>query len=316
MKKFVVITLLMLFIAAAADAQSEKSERRGKRFGNWSAPVNLGSPINTTANDLSAVILKDGLTLYFSSNRSGSEDIWVSKRRNKNANWGEPVNLGVVVNSASTDRLRSISPDGRILLFQSDRPVGSQGASDIWVTTRTRTNNDFSWGTPVNLGTVINTNKDEIAANYLFGHRRRNHKLFFSSVRSLDSGADIYMSEIPVGGSFGQPIILDELNSNFTESCLWVRDDGLEIFFSSTRAALNNNVDSFDLWVSTRRSVFDKWSPPVSLGTTINTTGFREVNPNLSADWQTMYFTSNRQPGGLGGNDIYMTTRRRLRGNE
>jgi Tol biopolymer transport system component len=325
MKKqlFLTITLMMLSIFTAAIAQSDNSKRRGTRFSNWSTPVNLGSPINSPANENSAVILKDGLTLYFTSDRNGSagEDIWVSKRRNKNSRWGKPVNLGAVVNSASTDRLRSISSDGRILLFQSNRP--GVGANDIWVTTRRRTNDDFSWGTPVNLGTVINTNANEIAANYLFSNqsgnfetRNRNQKLFFSSSRQGGIGdADIYESEIPFGGSFGQPVNILELNSQYTEACIWVRDDGLELLFSSTRAAFDNNVDSFDLWVSTRESVDDKWSPPVSLGATINVQGKRDVGPSLSADWQTMYFTSNRD-GGLGGTDIYMTTRRRLRGNE
>lgn len=307
----------MLSFGTVSNARSEKSANRGTRFGEWSAPVNLGPTINSSADDLSAVISKNGLTLYFSSNRKGSagEDIWVSKRRNKHAPWGTPVNLGTVVNSASMDRLRSISADGRILLFQSNRP-GGVGGNDIWATTRSRPNDDFSWGTPVNLGTIINTNANEIAANYLFDNRSRNRKLFFSSGRSGGIGdADIYVSEISLGGSFGQPVNLLELNSQYTESCFFVRDDGLEIIFSSTRSALNNDLNSFDLWSSNRASVYGRWSPPVKLGPTINTAGFRDVNPNLSADWQTMYFTSNR-PGGFGGNDIYLTTRRRLRGNE
>src|SRR5262245_34971534 len=98
--KTALITLLLLVFVAALNAQDKNSARRPE-FSEWSTPVNVGAPVNSTANDGSAVISKDGLTLYFSSDRSGlgGEDIFVSKRRNKNSPWQEPVNLGAVVNS-------------------------------------------------------------------------------------------------------------------------------------------------------------------------------------------------------------------------
>lgn len=313
---FVITVLLIMTFAALSNTRQNISTNRVKNFSEWSTPVKLDAPVNSNADDLSAILSGDGLSLYFTSNRKGSagEDIWVSKRQNLNANWGKPVNLGSVINSTATDRLRSISADGRVLLFQSDR-LGGAGGNDIWSSRRSNPNDDFGWETPVNLGAVINTNTNEIAANYLFGFQARNSELFFSSGRSGGIGAaDIYTSKIAFDGSFSEPINILELNSHYTESCFWVREDGLEIIFSSTRAALNNDLNSFDLWVSSRASVFDKWSPPASLGATINTENYREVNPNVSSDGQTMYFTSNRGSG-FSGNDIYMTTRRRLQTN-
>lgn len=315
MKKHLVLSLFAAFIlSSVAYGQAERRDR--VRFSDWSEPVNIGPPVNSPSNDLTAVISKNGLALYFSSDRPGSiggEDIWVARRRSPRSAWKEPVNLGSTVNSGSMDRLRSISTDGRILFFQSNRP-GGVGGNDIWAVTRRHTNDDFDWSLPVNLGTVINTTSNEIAANYLFGGRGRNDKFYFSSSRAGGLGdGDVYVSDIPAGGEFGIPANVVELNSPYNESCFWVRDDGLEIFFSSTRAALNSNLDSTDLWVSTRDSIFDTWSAPSRLS--INTAGLLDVNPNLSSDWQTMYFTSNR-PGGHGGRDIYVTTRRRLRGND
>lgn len=307
-----ILTLLVLIIVSAVNAQTEQ---RGGRFGEWSIPVNLGPPINSTANENSAVLSRDGLTIYFSSDRTGSEDIWLAKRKSISSNWEEPINLGGIVNSVSVDRLRSISSDGRILLFQSDRQTGSQGGADIWASTRNDPNNDFDWSVPVNLGTVINTAQNEIAANFLFGRHGRNSQLFFSSIRSdsINKSSDIYLSEVFSDEVFGAPVNVGELNSPYTEACFWVREDGLEIFFSSTRTALNNNLDSFDIWTSTRNSVYETWSSPVRL--TLNTPDKRDVGPYLSANWTTMYFTSNRNlSGGLGGTDIYLTTRRRLFG--
>lgn len=309
-----ILILLVLLIVSAVNAQTEQ---RGRRFGEWSMPVNLGPPINSTANENSAVLSRDGLTIYFSSDRTGSEDIWFAKRKSINFNWEEPINLGKIVNSASIDRLRSISSDGRILLFQSNRLIGSQGGTDIWASIRNDPNNDFGWSAPVNLGTVINTAQNEIAANYLFGRQGLNPQLFFSSVRpdSMKNSSDIYLSEILSDGTFGAPVNVAELNSSYTEACFWVREDGLEIFFSSSRTAMNDDLDSFDIWTSTRSGIYENWSPPVRL--TTNTPDKRDVGPYLSANWTTMYFTSNRSfSGGLGGTDIYVMTRRRLLGNQ
>jgi len=49
----------------------------------WGTAVNLGPNVNSTANDIGASILADGLTLYFSSNRSGGAggyDLWCTPR--------------------------------------------------------------------------------------------------------------------------------------------------------------------------------------------------------------------------------------------
>ena len=296
-----------------ADAQSRK--RTG--FSDWSAPVNVGAPINSEWDDNVPVLSKDEKTLYFTSNRPGTlggEDIWVSQRQNKNARWGEPVNLGPRINTAYTDRMRSLSADGRIILFQSDRP-GGNGSTDIWAIARKNTNDDFGWGQPVNLGPVINTQYNEVAAKYLFDDRRGKGNLFFSSGRPGGfGGPDIYQSEITESG-FASPANVFELNTAAIESCFWVRDDGLEIIFTSNRPNLTGDTSMYDMWSSTRSSVNETWSPPESLGPTVNSEGYIDANPMLASGDQALYFASSRpNPNGPVGNmDIYISTRTPLR---
>jgi hypothetical protein len=55
----------------------------------------------------------------------------------------------------------------------------------------------------------------------------------------------------------------------------------------------------------------DPWSTPVNLGTAINTADF-DGGPAISFDGTALYFFSNRA-GGSGGNDLYVTTRARVR---
>ena len=52
---------------------------------------------------------------------------------------------------------------------------------------------------------------------------------------------------------------------------------------------------------------FSEWSPPVSLGPTVNTASF-EVCPSVTKDGLSLYFGSPR-PGGLGNVDIYVSQR-------
>ena len=294
-------------------AQSHK--RTG--FTDWSTPVNIGPPINTQWDDNVPVLTKDDKTLFFTSNRPGGyggEDIWVATRQNKNAAWSTPVNLGSRINTAYTDRMRSITSDGRVILFQSDRP-GGNGGTDIWAIARKNPNDDFGWGQPVNLGPVINTGSNELAAKYLFEDRPQNANLFFSSGRPGGfGGSDIFESEITDSG-FAAPVNVLELNSPSFEVCFWVRDDGLEIIFTSNRPDLTGDTNLYDLWVSTRSSVYESWSSPESLGPTVNSQGYLDANPMLASGNRALYFASMRPntSGSAPNMDIYVSTRAPVR---
>lgn len=303
-KSFVLLLIMLAVCTSPAILQAQE-------FGPWSSPVNLGPSLNTKYDDLAAVISRDGQTVYFTSTRPGSagEDLWIAHRSGKKSDWGKPRNIGSTVNSEYMERLRSVSDDGLTLLFQSNRP-GGFGGNDIWATSRRSTKDDFGWEAPVNMGAVINTASNEVAANYLFGKGSFEDELVFASARPGGfGGADLYMSAVLFGGHFGQPVNIAELNSDYNDTCMWLREDGLEIIFSSTRAGLNDVPDSFDLWTSRRPNVWSAWESPVSLGT-VNSSVL-DVNPSVSADGTVLTFTSTRD-GGFGGNDIYFATRQRL----
>ncbi|MHC4677198.1 MAG: protein kinase domain-containing protein [Planctomycetota bacterium] len=124
----------------------------------WAAPVNLGPTINSSALDWSPTISKDGLLLVFSSNRPGGigkTDLWMTRRSTTDDPWSEPENLGQPVNSPDIEATPSISDDGLLLFFQSDRPGEYGGGADIWVARRKTT--DDPWSQPVNLGPVVST---------------------------------------------------------------------------------------------------------------------------------------------------------------
>lgn len=306
------LVFLFLSVTIAASVQAQKTPK----FSEWGPVEHLPPPINSEYEDQAAVLSKDENTMYFSSNRpgsiNGSKDIWVSNRKNKNSAWQTPINLGPVINSTGTELVRSLTSDGRFLLFQSDRSGGS-GQADIWVIARKHVNDDSDWSEPVNLGSTINTPSAELASNYLFANAGLTRKLFFSSNKPGGfGGPDIYESTINDQG-FESPVNVTELNTPSVETCFWIRDDGLEMIFSSNRPNLSENRTFDDLWTATRNSVFEPWSRPVDLGPNINSAGYQDVAPFVTFDGRTMLMSSKR-PGGMGPGtfDIYMATRRKV----
>lgn len=70
----------------------------------WEEPTNLGTGINSSADEEAPPISHDGLTLVFSSERAGTrdfDDLWMCTRPTTQDPWGLPVNLGPAVNSDS-----------------------------------------------------------------------------------------------------------------------------------------------------------------------------------------------------------------------
>lgn len=311
------VGIVTSFLLAIAAVSTVCPQRTGPKFSDWAPLVRLPAPINSVFDDQAAVLSKDEKTIYFSSNRpgsiGGSRDIWVATRKTRNSPWREPVHLGPIINSPGTELVRSITSDGHVLLFQSDRESGGFGQADIWAIYRKHTNDEFGWGEPVNLGDVINTPFTELASSYLFADAGRVRKLFFSSNKPGGfGGPDIYESTINDLG-FETSVNVFELNTPSIETCFWIRDDGLEIIFSSNRPNLTEDRTFDDLWVATRDSVSEPWSEAVNLGPNINSVGYRDVAPFVTFDGRTMV-TSSTRPGGMavGTFDIYITTRRRV----
>jgi hypothetical protein len=348
MKPIERITLLMALVALVQACTSDKAlvgpsastklaadaADAPPQYGPWSAPVNLGPVINTAANEQHPAISRDGLSLYISSDRPGGfggTDIWTSQRACADAQdpacaWQTPVNLGPNINSAGNDLAPAFTPDGHQLYFHSTGRGGC-GLADLFVARRHDKRDDFGWEPAENLGCVVNSSYADAGPTYFEDEGTGVTTLYFTvqnNPPTSDQGFDIYAStRIGDEGAFGPPVLVSELSSPFRDTRTAIRHDGLEIFLSSGRPGddvVGRSAGSEDLWVSTRATTSDVWSPPLNLnlvnqqlgGPTINSAAF-DGAPALSFDGTTLYFFSER-PGGFGKRDLYMTTRTRLHG--
>jgi hypothetical protein len=285
---------------------------RGQKYSDWSEPINLGPTVNSTSMDRAPAISKDELSLYFESSRPGGfggGDIYVSQRETRDSEWGPPVNLGPIINTLANESVPAFSRDGHLMFFSSGRPGGSGGV-DIWVSRREHTHDDFAWEPAENLGAGVNSLSTDAGPSYFDNDEVGVPQLYFNSNRPGGPGtSNIYVSEQAADGSFGPAVLVVELSGLGESARSSIRHDGLEIFFTSNRPG--SIADSQDLWVATRDTVFDAWSAPINLGSTLNTE-LVEVQPYISSDRETLFFASNRGAGGP--TDLYVSTRTKLSG--
>lgn len=112
------------------------SRSHGGAYG--AAELVLG--VNSSFEDGQPNVRRDGLEIFFFSNRSGTlgaADIYAATRARTSDTWSVPVNLGQNVNTAAAETRPSLSWDGTTLHFGSTRS-GGEGSTDIYVTTRIR----------------------------------------------------------------------------------------------------------------------------------------------------------------------------------
>ncbi|GAA4282342.1 TolB-like translocation protein [Gaetbulibacter aestuarii] len=97
-----------------------------KNNGSWENPK--PASFSGVFHDMEPFFSKDGLRLYFVSNRpldSNSKDtkdydIWYVQRDNLNVNWSEPINLGAPVNSDSNEFYPSLADNNNMYFTRED----------------------------------------------------------------------------------------------------------------------------------------------------------------------------------------------------
>ena len=92
--------------------------------GEYLKAENIGSVINTQNGEYGPYISPDGSYLMFEGMNYdggfGNGDMYISFKDEK-GNWTKPVNMGETVNTRRNDCFAKLTPDGKYILFTSDR---------------------------------------------------------------------------------------------------------------------------------------------------------------------------------------------------
>jgi OOP family OmpA-OmpF porin len=165
--------------------------------GNWTRPVYF--QYNTTKNEYPACLSVDGKMLILCREEKDNYDLFYSVF--ENGQWTKPVPLGGSVNSSANETGASLSKDGNLLYFSSDRSSG-YGKYDIYFS---RKSAGGKWNAPLNIGGQINTSDNEVSP-YI---HPEGQVIYFSSdgyVEQNMGGSDIFYSTLGSGTTWSKPV--------------------------------------------------------------------------------------------------------------
>lgn len=193
-----------------------------------------------------------GLNLYYTRNLSG--------RNPGTDKWSNPEHI-LEINSNFDDKMPAISPDGKTIVFSSNRP-GGYGGFDLWVSNRDKKQN--KWSSPINLGAAINSSANEIMPSYHFDgttiyfssdRKDENYKFSFysadledDSLISAEEGMDRSKKE---NKSPSKPKVRElkkmnfPFNSKFDDEGITISHDGMWVYFSSNRPGGEGQFDIY-----------------------------------------------------------------------
>lgn len=229
------------------------------------------------------------------------------------------INLGPAVNSSAWDYAPTVSADGKTLYFVSNRPGGkllpnSKEVSDDFWATKKENRLDTTFSVPFNID--LTTNLGDRGVNTKFNEGAASiaadkQSLYFTACMRADGigDCDIYRTSIE-GDQWGQPVNLGpNVNSKFWDSQPSIAPDQSRLYFVSTRPGPNSSgkgrEDEMDIWYCDYDDDNEEWLPAKNLE--LLNTGESDQTPFISADNQTLFFSSNGHKPRIGGLDFYFT---------
>jgi len=246
--------------------------------------------ISTNATEFANTFSQDGKEFYFTRVEQKTKKTVIMFSKMENNQWSKPQPATFSNKYNDFDPL--LSPDNKMLLYSSNRPVHGKGKPkgdyDNWYVER----NALGWSEPKHLGSIVNSQKDEF-----YPCLTQNGTLYFISFRYGGLGeGDFYRSQ-RLNGEFSGPENLgSSINTEYREGDGFIAPDERFFIFS---AFIPGNFGGGDLYISFRKCN-GLWTKAKNLGKNINSKG-NEFTPVITSDGKYLFFASDRS----GNDEIY-----------
>jgi outer membrane protein OmpA-like peptidoglycan-associated protein len=215
----------------------------------WSTPINITPEIQSDGNQYVSSLSPDGTDLFLRIEDNYEADLFVSKY--ENGIWTKSKSVGKTINSKFFEGNGSVSHDGKVFYFSSNRP-GGKGTLDLY---KSELQADGTWGTPVNLGDSINTEFNEDAPFVTSDGK----KLFFvSQGHKTMGGYDIYYSNLRADGKWSKPFNLGyPVNTTDDNAFYYPIADGSAFYTNMYLREGFGSDDIYKIWTNEELAIAD-----------------------------------------------------------
>jgi hypothetical protein len=245
-----------------------------RRDNTWTPPAPVDA-VKGPTDDLGPRVTHDGRFLIFSSDRPGGlggYDLWAAPR--EQGGWGLPFNLGPGVNTEFNELNPDPTPDGRRLIFSTNRKAARREQAQAWRgTIREAGSGDYDlW--------IATLDRDAAAP--------ATHPTSAPATRSAAAAGSAALT-------FKGAAEIPGVNTSSSEGASCMSPAGDFLYFASNRPG---GFGKFDIYRCRVRDG-DPFGPVENLGRPINTPD-NEADPSMAMAGFRIYFSSDRNsPGGV-----------------
>ncbi|MFH2095743.1 MAG: hypothetical protein ABIJ16_08565 [Bacteroidota bacterium] len=209
-----------------------------KKNGQWTAPVQISNNINTAGHEATVALSPDAQNLIIYRDDFGIGNLYQSIM-DSTGGWLRPQKLGSNISTASNETSATISSDGNMLIFASDRP-GGEGGIDLYIVRKLP---NGEWGLARNMGPVINTKYDEEGP---FLHPDGSSLFYSSKGHTSIGGYDLFLSEQQDDSSWSEPHNLGyPINTTGDDAYYILSSDGKRAYYSSYKEGGAGGMDLY-----------------------------------------------------------------------
>ncbi|MFQ3579065.1 MAG: OmpA family protein [Bacteroidales bacterium] len=168
-----------------------------KQSGVWQPALNAGRMLNTKINDATIGLSPDGQQLFIYTSENGGDILYSKKDGNE---WTKPEAMHKSINSKWHESSASFSFDNQTIFFSTNNPeILNFGEHDIFMS---KIKKKDKWEKPVNIGSVVNTEYDEVD---VFMHPDGRTMFFASNGHNTMGGYDIFKTTLKDDGTWTTP---------------------------------------------------------------------------------------------------------------
>lgn len=208
--------------------------------GKWSAPKNMGAPLNTEHDETASMLSYDGTKLLTFKKEEADYNVYESRLNGRN--WSTPEAMHRSLNTIADQTYASYSPNRRRIYIVTDKLTGGASKGTDIYELGLMNNSNTEYGAATSVGIEINTKFNE---GSVYIHPNGDLMFFCSEGHNSMGGYDIFVSRKKQGKwqepeNLGYPI-----NTPYDDYFFAMTASGKYAYIASNREGGQGGLDIY-----------------------------------------------------------------------